>query len=420
MTEPLTPYQKKLFIFLSVATFFEGFDFLALTQVLPQLRAEFQLSESDAGWLMGAINVGTVLAYLLVRKADVWGRKRVLSITIAGYTVFTGLSALAPNHYVFGGLQLFARLFLIAEWATAMVFAAEEYPADRRGMVMGVIQAFSSWGSVACAGVVPLLLKTSLGWRGVYVVGVVPLLLLAVARRSINESRRFTRPTEKASPWRIWKTPYKKRLLQVSAIWSLTYLCTQNIVSWWKEFAVNERAWTDAQVGLTITIAAVSSMPFVFLAGKLLDVVGRRRGAVIIYSVAAVSCVMAFTSQAQWALTAGLAGGIFGASAVLPVLNAYSAELFPTEFRGDAFAWCNNAIGRIGYVAAPVVVGQLAGAYGVGNSVALTALSLLAALALIWWLLPETKNQELEATSEIVTASSVVSEDVKALTADSD
>ncbi len=33
-----------------------------------------------------------------------------------------------------------------------MVYAAEEYPADRRGMVIGVIQGYSSAGSIACAG----------------------------------------------------------------------------------------------------------------------------------------------------------------------------------------------------------------------------------------------------------------------------
>ena len=45
---------------------------------------------------------------------------------------------------------------------------------------------------VACAGVVPAILPTSLGWRGVYFVGAIPLLLMAVARRSLRETRRFT------------------------------------------------------------------------------------------------------------------------------------------------------------------------------------------------------------------------------------
>jgi len=32
---PFTPYQRRLFALLGVATFFEGYDILALSQILP-------------------------------------------------------------------------------------------------------------------------------------------------------------------------------------------------------------------------------------------------------------------------------------------------------------------------------------------------------------------------------------------------
>ncbi len=92
-----------------------------------------------------------------------------------------------------------------------MVFAAEEYPADRRGMVMGVIQAFSSLGAIFCAGVVPLLLNTPWGWRTVYFAGVIPLLLLAFARRGLKETARFeaqaAKEQVKTSLLAIWSSP---------------------------------------------------------------------------------------------------------------------------------------------------------------------------------------------------------------------
>ena len=43
MSEPLTTYQKKLFLFLGVATFFEGFDHMAMAQLLPSIRADMLL-----------------------------------------------------------------------------------------------------------------------------------------------------------------------------------------------------------------------------------------------------------------------------------------------------------------------------------------------------------------------------------------
>jgi len=399
---PLTPYQWKLFAFLSVATFFEGYDFFALTQILPNLRAEMNLTEAHAGYLVGFINVGTILAYLLVRKADVWGRRQLLTVTIAGYTVFTLLTGFAPNIVLFAVAQLFARIFLLAEWGVSMIYASEEFPADRRGMVLGVIQGFSSLGSIVCAGVVPALLNTTYGWRSVYFVGVIPLVLLAFARRGLKESSRFTKvESAQKSLFDVLRSPYRTRILQLALIWGCTYACTQNAITFWKEFAVAERGFTDGMVGMSITIAAVGSMPLIFLSGKLLDVVGRRVGAVIIYLTLSSSVFLAYNLEGRWSLTISLVFAIFGVSAVLPVLNAYTTELFPTDLRGDAYAWANNLLGRLSYVAAPTLVGVMAGSTGWGPAVSMSTVFPLIGLVFILWWLPETSGRELEETSAV-------------------
>ena len=395
--------RRRLLIFLSIATFFEGYDFLALAQILPALRADMGLDQAQAGWLLGGVNVGTVAAFLLVRQADRRGRRPVMVWTILGYTLFTGLTALCTGPWTLAVCQAAARLFLIAEWATSMVYAAESFPAAQRATVIGVIQAFSSLGSVVCAGVVPLLLKTSLGWRAVYLVGVVPLLVLAFARRDLPETPRFVaaqaagRDLAGASLTGILRSRWRTRVLQLSAIWAVTYLATQNAISFWKEFAMAERGFSDGEVGASIAIAAVGSMPLVFASGKLLDVVGRRRGASVIFVVTALAIVAAYSLHGRWPLTAALVFAIFGASAVLPVLNSYTAELFPTSWRGDAFAWANNLLGRTGYVLGPILVGQIAAAgLGWGLAVSLTAFGPVLALAMLLAWLPETRGASLE------------------------
>ena len=402
----LSPYQRRLMFFLSVATFFEGFDFFALAQILPQLRATFGLDEAGAGRLVALVNVGPMIAYLLVRKADVWGRRPVLTLTIAGYTAFSLLSGLAPSAAWFAAAQLLARVFLIGEWAVAMIFAAEEFPASARGFVIGVIQATASLGAVVCAGVVPLLLRTSLGWRSVFFVGAVPLVAIAFARRGIRETARFEQraalPLEAGAPFtRIWRSAWRGRVVLLGAIWASTYVCTTTAIMFWKEFAVRERGFTDGEVGASMSIAALVAMPFVFFAGKLVDALGRRRGASLVFVAASASVFGAYTLESHAALTAALVAGVFGTSAVLPVLNAYTAELFPTALRSDAFAWANNLLGRVGAVVAPVVIGGAAHAYGWGPAVAATAAGPLVALGLILWRLPETGGRELEDTSAV-------------------
>src|SRR5690349_11777465 len=171
-----------------------------------------------------------MLAYLMVRRADRWGRKRVLSVTIAGYALFTFLSALAPNAFAFALLQMAARVFLIGEWATSMVVAAEEFPAFRRGTVIGVLSASGGLGSIVCAVTVPALVTTPLGWRSAYLIGIIPLLLLMYARRGLKETQRYTERAAQGSIdpplLEIMRGPYRARVLQMALIWFLSYVCT--------------------------------------------------------------------------------------------------------------------------------------------------------------------------------------------------
>ncbi len=405
MLKSLDAYQKKLVFFLSVATFFEGYDMFAVAQLLPNLRESMHLDKGEAGLLLSFISLGTVFAGVMVRVADRIGRKRTLSITILGYTVCSLLTAAAQDAYSFGVFQLFARVFLIGEWAVAMVMAAEEFPAQARATVIGIIQACSTFGGITCAGVVPLLLKSPLGWRTVYIAGAVPLVLVMIARRGLRETKRFSERAatgEATGGLKIlnhFKGPYARRILQLGLIWSLTYVCTQTATLFGKDFAVTERSFTDQMVGTSLTIAAVVALPLVFFAGKVLDVLGRRKGGAVIFGTAAIGVFLAYFFSGRAELTFALVLAIVGTNAVLPLLNAYTTELFPTEMRGDAFALSNNLLGRIGYIVAPALVGWFAQQSDWSTAVSSTSVSVVVALALILLLLPETKGLELEQSS---------------------
>lgn len=406
---PLTPYQRRLLLFLGGATFFDGFDLFALSQLLPALRREFALSPQGEGLLVAIINIGTLLSYFIVRQADRAGRRAMLLLSLTGYPLASLATALAPTLELVAFGQLVARVFLVAGWALAMIYAAEEFPAERRGLAIGLVQASSSLGSVACAGMVPLLYRLPLGWRGVFLFGVLPIILLAFAGR-LRETERFGAEAAKRSRapqsrgrrfGLIWTTRYRRLLLEVALIWALTYVCTQTAITFWKEFAVSERGLSEEAVGRTLALAAVLAVPLVFGVGKVLDRLGRRPGAALAFGSMIVGVLAAYGLHDRWALLGGLALGIFGINSVLPVLNTYTTELFPTELRSDAFAWANNLLGRTTYVVAPWLVGMAAGSMGWSRAVSLTTLCALLALILILWLLPETSGQELEHTAEM-------------------
>lgn len=397
MTSKPTPL---LLLFLGAATFFEGFDFIALTQVLPQVRTTWGLSSAEEGWLLGFCNIGPVLSFFLIRQADRVGRRQVLNWTLTGYAISGLVTAFAPNALVFGLAQLVGRSFLIAEWAVCMVYAAEVYPAESRGRAIGVLQALTSVGAVVCAGITPMLLHSPFGWRTVYMVGAVPLGILVIVRRVLPESPRFVAGQQRPL-MELIRGPFRKRILQVGMLWFFGYLGTNIGLSFWKEYALSEAHFSDAEVGRSLTIASIIAMPLVFFVGQLMDRWGRRGAAMVIFPFGALGVFGAYTAVDPIFLTISITLLVFGCSAMLPVLEAFTAELFPTEYRGDAFGWANNLIGRQANVFIPPLIGILAGYIGWGAAVRYTSLGLFVALIgiLVW--MPETNGKELEETAKL-------------------
>src|SRR5207302_1460897 len=79
---------------------------------------------------------------------------------------FTALTASAHSVAGFAAIQFVARTFLVAELAIAITMATEEFPADRRGRIVGTLSALGAVGLITVAVAYRLLAHTALGWRG--------------------------------------------------------------------------------------------------------------------------------------------------------------------------------------------------------------------------------------------------------------
>jgi MFS transporter, putative metabolite:H+ symporter len=172
-------------------------------------------------------------------------------------------------------------------------------------------------------------------------------------------------------------------------------------VAFFKQYAVSELGWSDAKVGTTVVIGAIGSLPLVFVTGKLLDTFGRRVGGPIIFLIGALGVAGTYQLSHPILLTVALTMAMYSAIAFYHVTNAVTTELFPTELRSDAYAWCNNIIGRCGYVLAPVLVGVAAGYVGWGNAVAPSACLFFVAIWLLLRFVPETAQRELEDSARL-------------------
>lgn len=380
-------YQRRLLVLLCLVALSSGYAGLTLSQTLPALRREFQLGPEQVGRFIAFINLGPVLSYVLVHAADRFGRKPLFLLSVGGYGVLIAATGLTSTAYTFGCVHLIARIFLLALGPLAALFAAEEFPAQKRGTLMGSIFVSIGIGGVLSAALVPFLARTPWGWRSAYFLSTLSLLALGPGLFWLKETGPFL-SARTAAPiaselWSVFGSRYRGRVLTLCSVFFLTNLCASSVILFWKEFALSERGLSELQIGGIIAVASLFAIPLAFLLGQLSDRLGRRRAAVLIYAVSLLGVVGAFTLWSKVLLALSLLCAIGGSWAIPGLLSTITAESFPTTLRAAAFAWANNLIGRSAFVIAPLCIGGLAARIGWGPSILLTIFAPLLALLIL-------------------------------------
>ena len=264
----VTPYHGFLFVLLSTATFFEGFDASMMSLAAPDVRAGLGIPVEQWGTLYSITRVGIVASFFLLLFADRFGRRLLLFVTVLGFGAVTGLTALARDPAEFTALQTLARFFLQAEYALAVIVIGEEFPARLRGRAIGLLASFATIGvmvmaklqplvllpagaegnwlhDVAIAGVTALqgafgLAEDRASWRALYFLGLPPLALVFGLRFAMRETRRYeiiaaaraprSWREELAAQWQAARTPFRpaylRRTLIVALLWNCVHLLT--------------------------------------------------------------------------------------------------------------------------------------------------------------------------------------------------
>lgn len=422
MTDPAQPpdatserspqYLRRLLALLSAATFFEGYDGFVLGFVLPTVLLSLHASTATGGIVFAIIKVGSVVSFLLAAQADRIGRRRLLLITVAGYTIATALTAISPGIVSLAASQFLAQIFLGAEFATAITIVVEEFPAHRRGRSLGILTSMGTLGgiTVGLLGFLGLGTATQFGWRAYYLVGLLPLFIIWIARRTLDESSRYAAVRSSdadsrlnhTSLWEPWKPAYRRNVIAVGAVNFFRGAATTAAIVWWSTYAATEVGMSEKTRGLYLAVAGFLGVLGYVVAGRVMDRIGRKPALLLYMGPATVFGMLAFQLHAPVPLLIVLCGGIFFGLGSGVVTTAFSTELFPTYVRGRAATWCRNAFEIPGAIIGPLLVGVLGdpqtGALGsIGNAMTwLFPVTIIPIVIITLRFIPETKDANFE------------------------
>ena len=408
-TPPFTKRQRRVFWIASTAGFFDQYDRALLSLALKQIQTGLKIAESHLGAMLSVIRLGYLLALLMTPFADVFGRRRLLLYTVFGYTIFTGLIAIAPNERTFVIFEMIARAFAGAEAAIAMVIVAEEVDAAHRGWAIGLLSAVSNVGYGLAAIVFAFINMIPYGWRGLYAIALLPLVFIIPLRRALPESARFEKEKlEGLRPAKIWEplahlyTAYPRRLVMRLSIAFLGSMGGNASGFLFPKFLQETHHWSPGNVSSLFLFGGALGIMGSIFAGRLSDRYGRRAMGAAFLFMSPILTIWMYTAPG-WSIVPAWILETFFDIASGTILTAYSAELFPTSYRstaGSALAVAGTTGGALGLFFEGVLF-NLTGSHA--RAVCYLTIFWIVS-PLIMWFFPETSGRELEDISPETTA----------------
>ncbi len=386
------------------ATFLvNAYDLGILNLALAQIQKSFSLSEQDIGKLAAFVRLGILPAFALGVLADRLGRRRLLLLTIVGFTLCTFLTSFTRTATEFAVLQFFARTFVYAEDILAIVVVTEELEPHARGWGIGLMIAFGAFGHGLSALMFSAVNHLPFEWRALYFLGAAPLLLIAWMRRSLEETGRFRASAARHDPLtQSYVAPiakliarYPGRVAAISAALVPVAFAGGTAIQFQSKFLQSVHGYAPGDVSLLFLMGGPLAMTGGLLFGRASDRFGRRRVLSAAILVNVVATIAFYNSPGRivplvWVLT------IFTQFGIDVLFGALGSELFATAHRSSA-SGVRSIVSTLAIASGLTVEGTLFVALG-SHAAAITAMAwaALASPVILLAFVPETAGRVLE------------------------
>jgi MFS transporter, putative metabolite:H+ symporter len=424
----LTPTHWHIAISNGLGWAFDGMDLAILGLVAPLLLKEFGLSLPEfrsAVQIFGIASVVGCLAWPWM--ADRYGRRTVLSINIAMFSLAMPVAASAPTWMAFVAVYAFVRFTLAGEWAVGAPLVAETWPAKYRGLVLGANRSAFSLGT-AFAGLLTAFIAANYGWRAAfYLPGFVAVLAIFV-RFFVPESPewvgskdrkdrikkalvdKISLSAEDESWWEKAKRPgftqlflpdTRRSTILVTSVYTGVLMSFTTMTQFMPLYLSETHGWTTQEYGLFLTWWGIVGIPAYWISGGMSDKLGRRLSFVICLTWAAFFiAIWSFTTDPVLIWILGLIWS-FGYAGVYGPLASFLSELYPTRIRATGTGFTLAFATLIGYVLWPYVLVYLRQWTGSFSACFLLSAGVLILVALIvWFFSPESARRELNSIGE--------------------
>ena len=399
----------------TVGLIFDGYDLVVYgTVVSTFLRDPSQIgtvTPSIAGALGSYALIGVLVGALLAGSVgDIIGRRKVMLLAYAWFSIGMGVTALTTSTTLFGLMRFVTGLGVGALVATTGALVSEYAPKGRKNLCNAIVYSGVPLGSLLAAGLAILLLPI-IGWRGMFLIGALPVVTLLplayfrmpesvawlASRGRLDEARAISLRTgveippqqpaavtlaqpmaqDKAGFAGLFGSGYLVPTLLLGLMSATGLLLVYSLNTWLPELML--RAGFNAKGSLSfLLVLNGGAVVGALLGSRVADRFGPKIVVAACFAIGAAAIALLTLDLPLAVRLAAIAVVGLGTSGTQTLIYGFVANYYRTNVRGAGVAWCAG-FGRLGGVGGPLL-----GGFMIGEGFALNSIFyILAALAIL-------------------------------------
>ncbi|MBH0119664.1 MFS transporter [Rhodococcus sp. CX] len=389
-TDPDTRRRRTVAWVVSLATvglIFDGYDLVAYGAVVSTFLDDpshiGEVTPALAGTLGSYALLGMMFGALLAGAVgDVLGRRKVMLISYAWFSIGMFVTALMTTTTTFGAMRFVTGLGIGALIATTATLVTEIAPPGKKNLYSAITYSGVPLGSLLGA-LLAILLLESIGWRGLFMIGALPIVTLLplaivkmpesvqwlVARGRIDEARAVSARTGVPMPDSLAPPAKTERVgfaglvgrgflfstIVVGSISALGQFLNYYLNTWLP--VLMEKSGFNTKGSLAFLLVLSGGAILGAVAGsRCADRFGPKPVVATGFFIGATFVALMTLNLPLPVLLFFVAVVGFGTTGTSILVYGLVANYFPTRMRGAAVAWAAG-FGRLGGVSGPLLGG---------------------------------------------------------------
>jgi len=242
----------------------------------------------------------------------------------------------------------------VVQIVNALALINEQFPHSKQSFVFAMFAAFTALGSVACCGLVPILISAN-RWEAIFLVPAIFILLCFLMLFVVPASKVAKNLNKQETILSLFSKDYNRRTMILLLSWIFIIIPVYNYFTFLKVYGLS-LGLTESEIGQAIGLGIIVTSILIGIISAYQNRIPLIKRIILFTILFWLSGVVLYFSETLEGLIVFTVCMLTFSTLVLSNLNLLTTQSYPSNLKVIGLAFCREFMGGIGRTVGPVMV----------------------------------------------------------------